>query len=152
MVGANPSLMLIAHTPVDDGSVKVWYGLMRSLMDPQRAANKWLSQGINMFNSSAKGVLLIEENVVSNPRSLVSDWTRPNGIIQFKPDTLAQQRYQVDSQQLRLCCQITRSSSVANFLNSAVQQQVHWRNFLRTELLTQHLVRHSPPELQAICQ
>ena len=24
----NPSLMLIAHTPVDDGMVKVWYGLM----------------------------------------------------------------------------------------------------------------------------
>jgi hypothetical protein len=78
-----------------DDENKVWYGLMRALMDPQRAANKWLSQGIAMFNSSAKGVLLIEENVVSNPRSLVSDWTRPNGIIQFKPDTLAQQRYQV---------------------------------------------------------
>jgi 3-ketosteroid 9alpha-monooxygenase subunit A len=28
MVGANPSLMLIAHTPVDDGVVKVWYGLL----------------------------------------------------------------------------------------------------------------------------
>ena len=27
MVGANPSLMLIAHTPIDDGVVKVWYGL-----------------------------------------------------------------------------------------------------------------------------
>lgn len=78
-----------------DDEGKVWYGLMRSLMDPQRAANKWLSQGIHHFNASAKGVLLIEENVVSNPRSLVSDWTRPNGIIQFKADTLSQQRYQV---------------------------------------------------------
>ena len=28
MVGANPSHMLIAHTPVDDGVIKVWYGLM----------------------------------------------------------------------------------------------------------------------------
>ena len=28
MVGEHPSLMLIAHTPVDDGSVKVWYGLL----------------------------------------------------------------------------------------------------------------------------
>lgn len=28
MVGANPSLMLIAHTPIDDGVVKVWYGLL----------------------------------------------------------------------------------------------------------------------------
>lgn len=27
MVGENPSLMLIAHTPIDDGVVKVWYGL-----------------------------------------------------------------------------------------------------------------------------
>lgn len=78
-----------------DDENKVWYGLMRALMDPQRAANKWLSQGIHQFNSSAKGVLLIEENIVSNPRALVSDWTRPNGIIQFKPDTLSQQRYQV---------------------------------------------------------
>jgi len=28
MIGEYPSHMLIAHTPVDDGSVKVWYGLM----------------------------------------------------------------------------------------------------------------------------
>ena len=28
MVGANPSHMLIAHTPIDDGVIKVWYGLM----------------------------------------------------------------------------------------------------------------------------
>ena len=27
MIGANPSHMLIAHTPVDDGVIKVWYGL-----------------------------------------------------------------------------------------------------------------------------
>lgn len=33
MVGANPSLMLIAHTPVEDGSVKVWYGLMVNVDD-----------------------------------------------------------------------------------------------------------------------
>lgn len=28
MIGANPSLMLIAHTPIEDGKVRVWYGLM----------------------------------------------------------------------------------------------------------------------------
>ncbi|MBC7491495.1 MAG: aromatic ring-hydroxylating dioxygenase subunit alpha [Novosphingobium sp.] len=28
MVGELPSLMLIAHTPIDDGLIKVWYGLM----------------------------------------------------------------------------------------------------------------------------
>jgi len=28
MVGEMPSLMLIAHTPIDDGRIKVWYGLM----------------------------------------------------------------------------------------------------------------------------
>jgi 3-ketosteroid 9alpha-monooxygenase subunit A len=28
MIGANPSHMLIAHTPIDDGVIKVWYGLM----------------------------------------------------------------------------------------------------------------------------
>ena len=78
-----------------DDANKVWYGLMRALIDPQKAANKWLSQGIAHFNAGAKGVLLIEENVVTNPRSLVSDWTRPNGIIRFKPDTMAAQRYQV---------------------------------------------------------
>ena len=27
MVGANPSHMLIAHTPIEDGVIKVWYGL-----------------------------------------------------------------------------------------------------------------------------
>jgi 3-ketosteroid 9alpha-monooxygenase subunit A len=28
MLGDNPSLILICHTPVDDGSVKVWHGLL----------------------------------------------------------------------------------------------------------------------------
>lgn len=31
MLGEYPSLMLITHTPVDDGSVKVWYGLLVSV-------------------------------------------------------------------------------------------------------------------------
>jgi len=28
MIGANPSHMLIAHTPIDDGRLRVWYGLL----------------------------------------------------------------------------------------------------------------------------
>ena len=35
MVGEYPSLMLITHTPVDDGKVKVWYGLAVKVANAQ---------------------------------------------------------------------------------------------------------------------
>lgn len=41
MIGEFPSLMLITHTPIDDGVVKVWYGLsVKVASDPPSDADK----------------------------------------------------------------------------------------------------------------
>lgn len=89
------SFSYLAMTCKWDDEKRIWYGLMRPLIDPQRAANKWLSQGIHHFNSGAKGVLLIEQGIVVNPKGLQTDWTKPNSVILFKADMLAQERFKV---------------------------------------------------------
>ncbi len=55
MVGEHPSLMLIAHTPVDDGSVMVWYGLMVKVANAEptdadvATANQYEEAGVAAF-------------------------------------------------------------------------------------------------------
>lgn len=85
----------LALTGKWDNEDKCWYGIMRPLVDPQRAANKFLSAGIHQFNSSAKGALLVEAGAVVNSKTLPTEWSKPNAIITFRPDMLAQQRYQI---------------------------------------------------------
>ncbi|MEN9718914.1 MAG: hypothetical protein RIQ99_1792 [Pseudomonadota bacterium] len=55
MIGANPSLMLIAHTPVDDGVLKVWYGLLVKVSnatpndDDRALAKAYEDAGVDAF-------------------------------------------------------------------------------------------------------
>lgn len=90
-----PGFSLKFMTGEWDDEDEVWYGLVRSMIDPQKGINKWVSQGIHHFNAGAKGALLIEAGAVVNPKSLITDWNKPNSIITFKADMLAQQRFQV---------------------------------------------------------
>lgn len=90
-----PSFSLKFMTGEWDDEDEVWYGLVRSMIDPQKGINKWVSQGIHHFNAGAKGALLIEAGAVVNPKSLLTDWNKPNSIITFKADMLSQQRFQV---------------------------------------------------------
>ena len=48
-------------TGVRDETRNVWYGLVRAMLDPQRWANKWLSQTLHNFNASVKGGVISEE-------------------------------------------------------------------------------------------
>lgn len=71
-----------------DNKKKVWYGLVRDLIDPQRGANKWFSQGIHHFNSSAKGTVFVETNALVDPSSFVNDYAKPGAIVQLRPGGL----------------------------------------------------------------
>lgn len=72
-----------------DSKEKVWYGLVRDLRDPQKGANKWFSQGVHHFNSSAKGTVFVETNAVVDPENLATNYAKPGAIIQVKPGMLA---------------------------------------------------------------
>lgn len=72
-----------------DAKKKVWYGLVRSMIEPQRAANKWLSQGLHIVNANAKGGLMIETGAVVNPRRFEAEWSMPDKISFLKDGALS---------------------------------------------------------------
>src|SRR3990167_2589486 len=59
-----------------DENKGTFYGLVRGMKDPQRWANKWLSQTLAIMNSQAKGGFMAEKGVTDNPRQFEADWAR----------------------------------------------------------------------------
>lgn len=78
-----------------DPKERVWFGLIRDLIDPQKAVNKWVAQGIHHFNSSAKGAVLVEPNAVVNPATLPTDWAKPSAIIHVNTGAIASKKIEV---------------------------------------------------------
>lgn len=63
-----------------DRNKGLWYGMVRAMIDPQRWANKWLSQGLHMLNTNAKGGIVAEAGVFQNPQQASDEWTDPAAI------------------------------------------------------------------------
>lgn len=67
-----------------DRNKGVWYGLTRVMKDPQRWANKWLSQILHIINSNAKGGLLAEVNAFLDQKKAEAEWAKPDSITLLK--------------------------------------------------------------------
>lgn len=78
-----------AITGKRDRNTNTWYGLVRSMSDPQRWANKFFSQILHIINSNAKGGLMVEDGAVDNPRKLQSDWAQADSIVTFAEGALS---------------------------------------------------------------
>jgi len=52
------------------------YGMMRIMKDPQRWANKWMSQAMHILNTNAKGGVMVEEDAVEDVRDFEKTWAR----------------------------------------------------------------------------
>ena len=78
-----------AITGFRDRNNGTWYGLVRAMKDPQRWANKWLSQTLHIMNSNAKGGLIMEEGAVDNPTSFEQSYAKPDQITWVPPGTLS---------------------------------------------------------------
>jgi hypothetical protein len=63
-----------------DRNRNTWYGLTRVMKDPQRWANKWLSQILYIINSNAKGGLLAEVNAFVDIVKAQDEWADPASI------------------------------------------------------------------------
>jgi hypothetical protein len=80
-----------------DRNTNTWYGLVQPMVDPQRWANKWLSQTLHIMNSNAKGGVIVDSDAVDNQRKFEESWADPQAVtfvrqggaakIQPKPQT-----------------------------------------------------------------
>jgi hypothetical protein len=74
-----------------DRNKGIWYGLVRGMKDPQRWANKWLSQMMHIMNSNSKGGLLAEKGAFENQKQAEESWTDPSAITWLKNGALSGQ-------------------------------------------------------------
>ena len=71
-----------------------WYGLVRAMSDPQKWANKWLSQSMHIMNSNGKGGVMFEEGAFADPVKAERDWGKPGAFTKLVSGTLAEGRIQ----------------------------------------------------------
>jgi len=70
-----------------------WYGIVRAMRDPQFWLNKWISQGLHIFNTNAKGGLLIETDAVADIDETRDSWAEADSIIELNPGGLGKVKY-----------------------------------------------------------
>ncbi len=70
-----------AMTGDRDRNKGTWYGIVRSMVDPQRWANKWLSQSLHILNSGAKGGIIAERSAFEDTQDAEDDWARPEAFV-----------------------------------------------------------------------
>lgn len=71
-----------------DETAKFFYGLVQALIDPQRWANKWLSQSMHIMNTNAKGGIIAEKTAFDNARQAEIDWADNSKIVWVKDGKL----------------------------------------------------------------
>jgi hypothetical protein len=59
-----------------------WYGIVRAMIDPQKWANKWMSQTLHIMNSGAKGGILAETGAFPDIRRAEEEWSDPQAIVE----------------------------------------------------------------------
>ena len=77
-----------------DRNNKVWYGLVRPMIDPQRWSNKFYSQIIHIINVNAKGGVMYEEDAVDDPREFEENWARSDSASMVANGALSSGRIQ----------------------------------------------------------
>jgi len=63
-----------------DRNENSWFGLVRLMRDPQKWANKWLSQTLHIMNSTAKGGIIAEKKAFDDQRQAEDTYASPDVI------------------------------------------------------------------------
>ena len=80
-----PYQFITAFEDFSDPSRRYHFGLMRSMRDPQRYANKFFSHMVHMWASNPKGAIMFEEDLFANEKEAKEEWASATGFI--KVDT-----------------------------------------------------------------
>lgn len=87
-----------AMTGERDRNKGLWFGIVRCMVDPQRWANKWLSQTMHIMNTGAKGGIIAEANAFDDVRRAEEDWADPQAIVFVAPGAVAGNKIMVRPQ------------------------------------------------------
>lgn len=68
----------------------IWYGIVRSMIDPQSWSNKFFSQIMDIIQSNSKGGLLAEQNAFLDANKAEEDWAKADSIIYLRQGGLGQ--------------------------------------------------------------
>lgn len=68
-------------TGYKDDNKGTWYGIVRAMADPQRLANKLLSQTLHLMNVGAKGGIMAEADAFDDIRDAEQNWADPSSIV-----------------------------------------------------------------------
>lgn len=68
-----------------------WYGLMKSMVDPQKWQNKLVSAIIHILGSQALGGIMYETDAFINKQKALRDWTKPNSKVEMASGALTGQ-------------------------------------------------------------
>jgi hypothetical protein len=78
-----------AITGKRDRNKNTWYGIGRSIVDPQKWLNKFFSTILYAMMTNAKGGLMAEEGAFKDSRKAESEWSNPSAITWMKPGSIA---------------------------------------------------------------
>lgn len=78
-----------AITGLWDRKEKMFYGLLRAMRDPQKFANKWLSQTLHIVNANAKGGVMAEPGAVDDPREFEESWAATDSVTWLRDGAMA---------------------------------------------------------------
>lgn len=67
-----------------DRNRNLWFGLVQAMKDPQRWANKWLSQQLHLINSNAKGRTWYEDGAFENQAQVEKDMAKPGAVMKIE--------------------------------------------------------------------
>jgi hypothetical protein len=81
-----------------DRNRRIWYGVWRAMKDPQRWANKWLSQILHIINTNAKGGAFAETNAIKDWRKAEDQWAASNPLIELNEGGIDKIRERVPAQ------------------------------------------------------
>jgi hypothetical protein len=75
-----------------DRNKNVWYGIVKGMLDPQKWANKFLSQFLHIIGSNAKGGLMIEKGAVENVGKFKREWSKGDGVSVVEDGAISRKR------------------------------------------------------------
>jgi len=71
-----------------DRNKNTFYGMVKAMVDPQRWANKWMTQILNIINKNAKGGLMAETDAFADPKQAEDEWARADSFTMMKPGAI----------------------------------------------------------------